>query len=224
MTAWSEEEPTQARGFDEPTVPMCSPVRGIDVQMIAGAAAAAFGAVVVVAVLLHTHESRTTLIVQPPMTSTVTAYAPPPAPETTTVTVPPTPLMAPPPVTRATPPPTALPPTVPVVPVVPVVPTPAIPVPYPIPPTVPTDPDSQFLAALAQHGWGTYSVRRTEHNGRMQCLFFATHPGATVDDAAAALQNRYPGAVSIDQARLFVQLATAAYCPQYSAPGVPRIM
>lgn len=90
-------------------------------------------------------------------------------------------------------------------------------------PTEPMRP-VRSAAVLAAQGWSTYNVRQTEHNGRMQCLFFRFHPGATVDDAAAALQNRYPGTMTIDQARLFVRLATAAYCPQYSAPGVPRII
>jgi Protein of unknown function (DUF732) len=224
MTAYSAEEPYAPTYDDPPTVPMRTPVRSVGVQMVAGAAAAAFGAVVVIALLHLPHESATpphTVVVLPPITQTVTAA--PPEPSTTIITVPSlVPLAIAPPVTRKTPPPTAIPSTT--VPVVPTLPTPAIPVPYPIPPGVPTDPDSQFLSALAAHGWVTYSVRQTEHNGRMQCLFFVTHPGATVDDAAAALQNRYPGAVSIDQARLFVQLATAAYCPQDSAPGVPRIM
>ena len=92
MTAWSEEAPTQACGFDESTQPLRAPVRSVAVQAAAGAAAAALGAVVVAFVLLHPRE-RTTLIVQPPTTSTVTAYPLPP-PETTTVTVPLTPLMA----------------------------------------------------------------------------------------------------------------------------------
>jgi hypothetical protein len=82
--------------------------------------------------------------------------------------------------------------------------------------------DERYLANLRAGGVIILDEQVSIQQGRLQCVYFAEHPGATINDAAAAfLLTNWIGLPYREHgAQVVVRSALDAYCPQYAEGSV----